>query len=156
MTCFVESFQTPGMLHCSPLCSEVVSALRMLWDCSKGQEGAQHPHLNLFSLPISGGTWADWKGHDLSLLLSSAPPRNSPNPRVSPTTASVVRAGDWQSACAHPHPCLDKDCLCGCGDRAVPQGVSWAAVNEPLCLEPHSGAGPAPALPHHISRRPMQ
>lgn len=26
--------------------------------------------------------------------------------------------------------------------------VTWAGVNKSLCLEPHSGAGSAPALPH--------
>lgn len=35
----------------------------------------------------------------------------------------------------------------GCGPSR-PQGVCQAGVNEPLCLEPHSGAGSAPTLPH--------
>ena len=82
-----------------------------------------------------------------SSLSNHAPPRNRPsipNPLVSQTTASVVRAGDWESGHARLHPCLDNDLsmwLWGAQRRAGPRDGPAACVRaglwmQPLCLEP--------------------
>lgn len=53
----------------------------------------------------------------------------------------------------HIHiPAWTRTCLCGFEETGLcpgrPRGVCQAGVNEPLCLEPHSGAGSAPTFPH--------
>lgn len=146
------------MLQCSTLCSEMESALRMLWDCCKGQEGShlhwtQHPHFKPVLSPHLRRTlgWLERTWPQLAPALCTT--QEHPKPTCV-TNKSICgesrRLGVW--ICTSTSlPGQGPACVAlrsqGCAPSR-PQGVCQAAVNKPLCLEPHSGAGSAPTLPH--------